>query len=25
VRQAAFYQRWQAEGPGTGWVILVNE
>jgi hypothetical protein len=25
VRQAAFYQRWQAEGPRTGWVILVNE
>ena len=25
VRQAVFYQRWQAEGPGTGWVILVNE
>ena len=25
VRQAAFYQRWQSEGPGTGWVILVNE
>jgi hypothetical protein len=25
VRQAAFYQRWQAEGLGTGWVILVNE
>ena len=25
VRQAAFYQRWQAEGPGTGWVILVSE
>ena len=25
VRQAAFYQRWQAEGSGTGWVILVNE
>jgi hypothetical protein len=25
VRQAAFHQRWQVEGPGTGWVILVNE
>ena len=25
VRQAAFHQRWQHEGPGTGWVILVNE
>ena len=25
VRQAAFYQRWQAEGPRTGWVILVDE
>jgi len=25
VRQAAFHQRWQADGPGTGWVILVNE
>ena len=25
VRQAAFYQRWQSEGPKTGWVILVNE
>ena len=25
IRQAAFYQRWQSEGPGTGWVILVNE
>ena len=25
VRQAAFYQRWQSEGPRTGWVILVNE
>ena len=25
VRQAAFYQRWQSEGPGTGWVIFVNE
>jgi hypothetical protein len=25
VRQAAFYQRWQVNGPGTGWVILVNE
>ena len=25
VRQAAFYQRWQHEGPGTGWVILVSE
>ena len=24
VRQAAFYQRWQAEGPKTGWVILVS-
>tara|TARA_R100001198_G_scaffold89879_1_gene66673 strand:+ start:707 stop:1456 length:750 start_codon:yes stop_codon:yes gene_type:complete len=25
VRQAAFHQRWQSEGPGTGWVILVSE
>ena len=25
VRQAAFHQRWQHEGPGTGWVILVSE
>ena len=25
VRQAVLHQRWQAEGPGTGWVILVNE
>jgi len=25
VRQAAFYQRWQSQGPRTGWVILVNE
>ena len=25
VRQAAFYQRWQSEGPRTGWVILVSE
>ena len=25
VRQAAFYQRWQSEGPSTGWVILVND
>lgn len=25
VRQAAFYQRWQADGPKTGWVILINE
>ena len=25
IRQAEFYQRWQSEGPGTGWVILVNE
>ena len=25
VRQAAFYQRWQSEGPGTGWVILVSD
>jgi|TARA_S200002703_G_scaffold79297_1_gene68235 hypothetical protein len=25
VRQAAFHQRWQVDGPGTGWVILVNE
>lgn len=25
IRQAAFHQRWQADGPGTGWVILVNE
>ena len=25
VRQAAFYQRWQSEGPRTGWVILVDE
>ena len=25
VRQAVFYQRWQAEGPGTGWVFLLNE
>ena len=24
VRQAAFYQRWQVNGPGTGWVILVD-
>ena len=24
VRQAEFYQRWQAEGAGTGWVILVD-
>lgn len=24
IRQAAFYQRWQTEGPGTGWVILVD-
>jgi hypothetical protein len=24
VRQAAFHQRWQAEGPGTGWVILID-
>ena len=24
VRQAAFYQRWQAEGPRTGWVILID-
>ena len=25
VRQAAFHQRWQVEGPRTGWVILVDE
>ena len=25
VRQAAFHQRWQADGPKTGWVILVSE
>ena len=25
VRQAAFKPRWEAEGDGTGWVILVNE
>ena len=25
VRQAAFYQRWQSEGPRTGWVILVSD
>ena len=24
VRQAAFHQRWQADGPRTGWVILVD-
>lgn len=24
VRQAAFYQRWQVEGPRTGWVILID-
>ena len=24
VRQAAFYQRWQTEGPKSGWVILVS-
>lgn len=24
VRQAAFHQRWQVDGPGTGWVILVD-
>ena len=25
VRQAAFHQRWQANGPKSGWVILVRE
>jgi hypothetical protein len=25
VRQAAFYQRWQADGPKTGWVILIHQ
>jgi|TARA_R100000084_G_scaffold27447_1_gene9966 hypothetical protein len=25
IRQAAFYQRWQAEGPKTGWVMLVSD
>ena len=25
VRQAAFKPRWEAEGDGTGWVILVND
>ena len=25
MRQAEFYQRWQSEGPGTGWVILVDD
>ena len=25
VRQAAFHQRWQADGPRTGWVILVSD
>jgi len=25
IRQAAFYQRWQALGPGTGWAILVDQ
>ena len=25
IRQAEFYQRWQSEGPGTGWVILVDD
>ena len=25
VRQAAFKPRWEAEGGGTGWVILVND
>ncbi len=24
VRQAEFYERWEVEGPGTGWVILVD-
>jgi hypothetical protein len=24
VRQSAFYQRWQVDGPKTGWVILVD-
>jgi hypothetical protein len=24
IRQAEFYQRWQVDGPGTGWVILVD-
>ena len=25
IRQAEFYQRWQSEGPRTGWVILVDD
>ncbi len=25
VRQAAFKPRWETEGDGTGWVILVSE
>ena len=25
VRQAAFKPRWEAEGDGTGWVILIND
>ena len=25
VRRAEFKPRWEIEGPGTGWVILVDE
>jgi hypothetical protein len=24
IRQAEFHQRWQVDGPGTGWVILID-